>query len=176
MIRVGITSGARVLHAARIAVCASAWLGLGGCAEEPAQARGPTDIPPPVSTDTTYREFGDYQLHFNALTTDQLTPEIARQYNVVRSGNRAMLNVSIIRRTGAGPGTPVAGTVSASAVNLTGQMKNLELREVREGDAVYYIGDVPVADGETLMFTVDATPAGESGPFSVRFSRQFFGD
>jgi hypothetical protein len=40
---------------------------------------------------------------------------------------------------------------------------------------VYYIGDVAVAEGETLVFTVDATPMNESSRFSVRFTRQFYG-
>ena len=60
-------------------------------------------------------------------------------------------------------------------MNLNGQFKDLTLREVREGDAIYYISDVPVGNDETLVFTVDATPINETSRFSVRFQRQFFG-
>jgi len=72
-------------------------------------------------------------------------------------------------------GVPVPGSVTAQAVNLNGQFKDLTLREIREGDAVYYIGDVAVTNDETLVFTVDATPINETSRFSVRFQRQFFG-
>ena len=44
------------------------------------------------------RDFGDYVVYFNALNTEQLTPEIARQYEIVRSKSRALLNVSIHRK------------------------------------------------------------------------------
>ena len=68
------------------------------------------------------------------------------------------------------------GSVAAQASNLTGQLKNLTLREIREGDAIYYIGTVPVAHGETLIFNVDVTPINETSRFSIRFSRQFYAD
>ena len=45
----------------------------------------------------TSADIGDYVIHFSAQSTDQLPPEIARAYNIVRSKNRAMFNVSIIR-------------------------------------------------------------------------------
>ena len=43
------------------------------------------------------KDIGDHVVHFSAQSTDQLPPEIARAYNIVRSKNRAMLNVSILR-------------------------------------------------------------------------------
>lgn len=122
------------------------------------------------------RDFGDYVVHFNALTTDQLTPNVAQQYGIVRSQNRAMLNVSILRKEDQGMGTPVSGSVSASAINLTGQLKSIPLREIREGDgaAIYFIGEIGIANGETLIFTVDVTPINEASRFTVRFQKQFF--
>lgn len=148
---------------------------LGACGQQPdIQVSG--NAPRAAPSDESSRDFGDYVLHFNAISTDKLTPEIARQYGIVRSKKRAMLNVSIIQKREGQIGQSVPGSVSASARNLTGQLKNLTLREVREGDAVYYIGDVPVANGETLFFTVDATPINETSRFSVQFSRQFFAD
>ena len=122
------------------------------------------------------KDFGDYVLHFNALTTDSITAEVARQYGITRSSNRALLNVSIVRKQGAGADRPVAGSVTARAVNLTGQLKNLELRQVVDGDAVYYIGEVPVAYRETLIFDISATPINESSRFDARFQQQFFID
>ena len=156
-------------------LCAAAVL-LFACGQEPqieVIGGGPAAVQP---DDATYRDFGDDVLHFNALTTDQLTPAVAKQYGIVRSKNRALLNVSIIQKQPGSTGRSVPGSVSATARNLTGQLKNLNLREIREGDAVYYIADLPVANGETLIFMVDATPINETSRFSVQFSRQFFAD
>ena len=45
----------------------------------------------------TSENIGDHVVHFSAQTTDQLPPEVARAYNIVRSKNRAMLNVSVLK-------------------------------------------------------------------------------
>ncbi|MDH3509397.1 MAG: DUF4426 domain-containing protein [Gammaproteobacteria bacterium] len=124
----------------------------------------------------TSKSFGDYVLHFNAISTDQLSPEVARAYNIVRSKNRAMLNVSIIKNTNGASGASESGTVNATAANLTGQIKNLTLREIREDKSIYYIGDVAVANSETLVFNIDVVPENGAETLSVRFSRQFFAD
>ena len=126
--------------------------------------------------DVTSKAFGNYVLHFNAISTNQLAPEVARAYNIVRSKNRAMLNVSIIKSLDGGLGVSQAAAVTATAANLTGQLKNLTLREIREDNAIYYIGDVAVANSETLIFNIDVVPEGETDRLSVRFSRQFFAD
>jgi hypothetical protein len=124
----------------------------------------------------TFKDFGDYTVHFNALVTNQLAPEIAREYGIVRSDSRIMLNVSILRKQEAGMGMPVSGAVSASAINLNGQLRGMAMREIREGDAIYYIGELAITDAETLIFTIDVTPLNEASRFTVRFKKQFFVD
>ena len=142
-------------------------------AEQVAASGDGEDINVLPGTETS-KDFGDYVLHFNALTTDSLTPDIARDYGIVRSQNRAMLTVSILRKMGGNATEPVSGAVSASAINLTGQLKTIAMREITEQDAIYYIGELPIVDAEVLIFTVDATPSNEPSRFTVRFKKQFF--
>lgn len=123
-----------------------------------------------------HRDFGDYIIYFNALNTDQLTPEVAREYNIVRSKSRALLNVSIHKKEPDGTTKAVTGAVSAYAINLTGQLKQMTLREIPEGDAIYYIGELPITNAEVLIYTIDVTPSNESSRFNVRFKKQFFVD
>jgi len=120
------------------------------------------------------QDFGDYVVHFNALNTTYLPPTATHEYGIKRSKNRGMINIAILYKMLGTAGKPVAAAVTANATNLTGQKRDISLREVREGPAIYYIGDVPVANDETLVFTVDATPVNETRRFSVRFQRQFF--
>jgi hypothetical protein len=120
------------------------------------------------------KDFGDYVVYFNAINTDQLSPDIARQYGIVRSKSQAMLNVSIHRKLENGATEAVTGAVSASAVNLNGQLKSMTLREIREDKAIYYIGELPITDGEVLIYTVDVTPGNDPSRFTVRFKKQFF--
>lgn len=123
-----------------------------------------------------FRDFGQYIVYFNALPTEQLTPDIARQYEIVRSKSRALLNVSIRKKEPDGSTTSVTGAVSASAINLNGQLKPMTLREIREENAIYYIGELPITDAEVLIYTIDVMPINEPSRFTIRFKKQFFVD
>jgi hypothetical protein len=148
-------------------------MGLMAC--EPANNLDVTNIQEGVLPATeSSKDFGDYVLYFNAIVTDQLSPEIAREYGIVRSRSRAMLNVSIHHKLADGRTEAVTGAVAASATNLNGQFKTMTLREVREEDAIYYIGELAITDGEVLIYTVDATPINDPSRFTVRFKKQFF--
>lgn len=120
------------------------------------------------------QDFGEHAVHFNALVTSTLPPSITKQYGIKRSQNRAMLNVTVLKKVLGMTGEPVPAKISASAVNLTGQRKTLSLREIREGNAIYYIAEFPVANEETLDFDIEVQPEGRNTSLDVRFRRQFF--
>ena len=140
---------------------------------------GPGDsakVPTAQPAEATSADIGEFVVHFSAQTTDQLPPDIARAYNIVRSKNRAMLNVSVIRKSDK---QSVEANVLVKATNLTGQLKTVTMRKVEEpGDtvAIYYIGETSVANRETLLFDISVKPAGQSTLSEVRFKRQFYTD
>jgi len=115
-----------------------------------------------------------YTIHHNALTTDVLSPQVAKAYNIQRSKSRGMLNVSVIKDVPDHAGQPVKATVTATATNLSGQSREIPLREVQDGNAIYYIGDFRVANEETLNFDLEVTPEGSPGTYSAKLSQQFF--
>jgi hypothetical protein len=155
--------------------CALLALCLAGCGESQQDAtRRPKAATP---TDETFREFGDYAVHFNALRTDQLTADVARAYGIQRSANRVLLNVTMLQDVGdQAPRRPVSGVVNVDAYNLNGQLKNLEMREVTEGEAIYYIGEVTISGTEILVFDITAKPAGSPSAFEMKFKREFYAD
>ena len=128
----------------------------------------------PLPSTESQKDFGDYVVYFNAINTDQLTPDIARQYGIVRSKSQALLNVSLHHKLAGGGTEAVSGAVTASAVNLNGQLKSMTLREIKEDKAVYYIGETPITNGEVLIYTVDATPGNDPSRFTLRFKKQFY--
>jgi hypothetical protein len=130
-------------------------------------------IPEAQPAEATSAEIGDFVVHFSAQSTDQLPPDIARTYNIVRSKNRAMLTVSVLQAV---DNKPVTAVVMVKTVNLTGQLKNITIRQEIEGDAIYYIGEVTIANRETLIFDISVTPDGAEKASEVRFKRQFFTD
>jgi len=140
---------------------------------------GPGDsatVPKAQPAGATSADIGNHVVHFSAQSTDQLPPAVAREYNIVRSKNRAMLNVSVLRKP---DNLPVIADVSVNTVNLTGQLKNVTMRKIEEpGDikAIYYIGDTTVANREVLVFDISIKPDGEESISQVRFKRQFYSD
>ncbi len=137
---------------------------------------GPTEtsaVPEAQPAGATSTDIGAHVVHFSAQSTDQLPPEVARAYNIMRSKKRAMLNVSVLEKA---TNSPVAAAVTVKTVNLTGQLKSVTMREINEQDAIYYIGEVPVANRETLIFDISVMPDGKDQSSDVRFKRQFFTD
>ena len=123
--------------------------------------------------DETFRDFGTYEVHYNAVRTDSLPAEVARSYGIQRSKNRVMLNVTVLRKEADhAPRKPVDADVKVDAYNLNGQLKNVEVRRISEGEAIYYIGEVSIAGAEILVFDISVTPAGEAAPLTVKFKRE----
>ena len=148
-------------------------LALTGCGPPTGTGTAPQTAAP---SGPTFETFGDYEVHYNAVRTDLLTPEVARAYGIERSTNRVLLNVSLLKKSEDGRTAPVDGKVSATAHNLNGQVKDLELRRITEGDSVYFIGEVGITGNEILVFNMSATPATASDVLKVQFKREFFAD
>lgn len=127
-----------------------------------------------LSATESAKVFGDYVLYFNAVPTDALDADIAGEYGIVRSKNRVLLNIVMEHRPAIGLPTVVRGTVKASATNLNGQLRNLLTREISEGEAIYYIAETQVVNGENLIFMIEATPESTTTPLEVRFQKEFF--
>jgi hypothetical protein len=116
-----------------------------------------------------FEQLGDYQVHYNALSTGALDPEIARSYDILRSRNRGLLTVSVLKA-----GKAIPARIQAEAVNLNSQLNRIAMREVQEGEAVYYIGTFPVAHREKLRFRLDIRPRGEDRKHELVFQQRFY--
>ena len=120
------------------------------------------------------QQFGDYVVHYNAFRSDTLSPEIAKQYELTRRNNRVIVNITVLKKVMNTTGMPVAATVTGHASNLTGQLKELEFKEIKEETAIYYIAETQISDGEYLKFEINITPEGETGPARLQFNKRFF--
>lgn len=102
-------------------------------------------------------EFNGYELHYIVLNTTDLAPEIAQHYDIIRSGKRALINLSVLKQTDDGYGKAVRAEISATQRSLVGQQSKIPLREIKEGSAIYYIGSFRIFDQETLWIDIDVT-------------------
>ncbi len=144
---------------------------IAACGGESVESTTQVTMQPPGVTSA---DFGDYTIHFNALRTDDLTPEVARAFEITRSPNRVMLNISVLRKSDS---TPVNATVSARVHNLNQQLKEAQFIRKTEQDAIYYIAIIDISGTEILNFNVSVAPEGSEGPpKAIRFQRQFYTD
>ena len=121
------------------------------------------------------QDFGDIVVHYNALNTNLIPPQVAQGYGIKRSSSRALLNVAVLKKVMDTPGSPVAATVSANGTNLTGQIREIEIRKIEDTEgAIYYIGEFPVHNLETYRFNIQVAVEGEEEPLVVKFKQQFF--
>jgi len=121
------------------------------------------------------KQFGDYVIHYNSFRSDTLTPEIAKAYSLTRRNNRMVVNITVQKKDG-DVTRPVKAKVSGFASNLTGQVKDLEFKEIHDGEAIYYLAQSQVSNHETLKFDITATPKGETLVAKLKFQQKFYTD
>ena len=118
--------------------------------------------------------FGDYTVHYQAVNSTFLTPEIAAQYDIVRSERRAFLNVAVLKNETDGSTTPVTATLNGVKHNLLQQSEAIEFAQVREGEAIYYIGQFDFSDREVLRFTLEVSPEGNEPAHAIEWTTQLY--
>jgi hypothetical protein len=117
---------------------------------------------------------GDYTIHHNAFTADTLNPEVAKAYGLQRSKYRGILNVSVVQDQAGTTGLPRHAAVDVDIVNLTGQRSRIPMRELTDQEAVYYIGEFPVYNQQTIDFEIRVKPQGGEQTHTLKMSQEFF--
>lgn len=120
-----------------------------------------------------FAKIGDVEVHYSSFPSTFLTPDIAKQYQIQRSRYNGVVNITVIDT--AAEGKPaVAAFVSGKAKNLIGHEKKLAFREIREGNAIYYIAEIKHANEERFTFTIDISRQGTKG--ALDFQQTFYVD
>ncbi|MBL7002599.1 MAG: DUF4426 domain-containing protein [Gammaproteobacteria bacterium] len=128
-----------------------------------------------LMTSVSYAEssakVGGYTVHYNALSTESLPASVAKAYKIKRSKNRGFLNISILKDGAGFQG--VEAELKVVATNLTGQLREMEIRKITEQNAVYYISEFSVSDRETLDFIINVTTLDNTSA-NIKLRQQFF--
>lgn len=121
------------------------------------------------------QQFGHYSVHYNAINSNLIPAQVAQGYGIKRSASRAIVNITVMDTSAGEPGEPVHAEVTAQAVNLTGQRRDIEMREISEPEGgLYYIGELPIHNLENYNFKVSVAVEGEAKPFELEFRQQFY--
>ncbi len=112
--------------------------------------------------------FGDFEVHYSAMPTGLLNPQIAESYGILRSRTRGMIMITVLR-----DGQPVTARVDVMARDVNDDLSEIGARRVRDSDWVSYIGTFPVDEGEVLTFEITVNPHAGGGPFEMAFRQSF---
>ncbi len=114
--------------------------------------------------------FGDLTVHYSAFNSSFLQPEIAAANGLVRSKQQGVVNIAVFKAKQAS-----AARVTGTVKNLLSQLTTLEFKQIKEGEAIYYIAQFPFDQQEMLKFTLSVQVGSEPAQ-SFSFDQEFFPD
>jgi hypothetical protein len=117
------------------------------------------------------KDLGKWEVHYMALTSTFLTPQVAKTYGIVRSSYNGLINISVLDRE-----SKLAQSVvlTGQAKNLLGVIKKLSFQKVTEGDSIYYLAVLPFSDLEQYRFDVEISDGTEQKV--LKFQHKFYSD
>lgn len=120
------------------------------------------------------QDFGQFVVHYNAIKTDFIPPAVAKQYQLNQAKDQGMVNIAVLKKVMNMPSLSTPARIEGSVVNLSKQLRQLALKEIKDGSAIYYLAEFKVGDGETLDFVFNVTPEGETEAYTVKFRHTFY--
>lgn len=112
---------------------------------------------------------GNVTIHYNALSTSSIPAEVATQYQLTRSKRTGIVNIAVMKNNKA-----VIANIFGHGKNLTGQLKELAFKEIKEGDAIYYIASFSFNNAEKINFDLQVQPEKTGKLISLPFKKQLF--
>lgn len=125
-------------------------------------ASGPAWSQAHVSTE------GPFSLRASTVSSETLPASTAKAHGIARDPRRGVLNVVILRKDGAEEKT-LHGDVHAVARDLSGQKRDVDMREVQANGYVSYMGTYDFVRGEVIDFLIDARPQGSERKLDLTF-------
>lgn len=125
-----------------------------------------------VSAEIT-RDLGRFVVHYTAMPTGALDARVARTYAIERADNMGMLNIALVKKQPGGKTIPVTAKITADVSDELGNINMLSIREIRDAEAVYYVGEFQIRSRQPLHFHITVSPDGAGPPYVLQFEKQF---
>ncbi len=130
---------------------------------------------PPAGAQQSER-YDAYELYYSVVNTTFISPETAARYSIVRGDDEAILNLALREHLSDGSSRPVAMTLEGTSRDLMQRGGKLAFREIREGQAIYYIAPLQFIDREWRHFDVTFTPEGSDQHYTFKYKHQLYSD
>lgn len=117
------------------------------------------------------QKLGDWDVHYIAFPSTFLTSDVASTYDIQRSKYLGIINISVLDSESL---KARAVQITVTARNLLGNIRELEVREIREQNAIYYIAEVPHRNEETYRIKVTLSSGDQTQ--ELKFQQKFYVD
>lgn len=119
-----------------------------------------------------FQQFNKLEVHYIALPSTFIQPDIANQYSIKRSSNNGLLNISILDN--AQNKKAISAQLTGTGKNLIGQTYQLEFTQIKEGEAIYYLAEYPYTNEEIVNFEINIKTDTTSN--TLKFQHKFYTD
>lgn len=121
------------------------------------------------------QDFGRYVVHYNVINSNLIPAQVAQGYGIKRSASRALVNITVMDTSAGEPGQAVQAQITTQAINLSGQRRDVDMREISDPEGgLYYIGELPIHNMENYNFKVNIKLADEPKAFELEFRQQLY--
>lgn len=97
----------------------------------------------------------NWDIHYIAFNSTFLQPEIAENYQIIRSKYNAVINISVLDTQQNQQAQRVY--LKGKATNLIGQDKPLIFKQIISGQSIYYLAQLYFNNEETFKFAIELT-------------------
>lgn len=118
--------------------------------------------------------FGPYEMHYSVVNSTFITPAVADEYGITRGDDKAFINIAVRKHNADGTAGTVAVELAGESWDLTERTTYFDFIEVREGTALYYIGEFEFLNREWRHFEVRFSPEDSEETYRFRFKRQMY--
>lgn len=117
------------------------------------------------------QQLGQWDVHYMVVSTTFLTPEVAKANDISRSRYNALVNISVLNSDNQKAQNLA---LMGSARNLLGTEKQLNFKQVVEGEAIYYLATLPYRDQETYRFSINIRQGNDQQ--TLKFQQKLYVD
>ncbi|MEK9919891.1 MAG: DUF4426 domain-containing protein [Luminiphilus sp.] len=116
--------------------------------------------------------YDEFELHHSIVYTTFVAPEVAAEYGIIRGADKAMLTLSVRDAS--------SGDLAGRPMQISGRTWDLitggamDVREIREGRATYYIVPFEFLDREYRFFEFSFQPEGADKSYEHKMKVQLW--
>ncbi|MDZ7870076.1 MAG: DUF4426 domain-containing protein [Rheinheimera sp.] len=104
------------------------------------------------------QQLGKWDVHYMLMPTTMLDAEVAKNYQLSRSRNYQLLNISVLNTADQ---QAQAVDLNGTATNLAGQSQQLSFKPVKEGAALYYLAGVEARSEQKITIELSIRQGNE---------------